>query len=245
MIRSLVLLSLVSVLSCTAVSPGAEGEGEGENGEGENGEGEGEGVCVVERCVFLPGEDCTVDAGCAPRNDETYLCVADRCQRATGEESSACIDGGDCNSGICHDDECSEGDIGDVCAVDVDCVSEVCFSGQCRTGFEQSPCSTDDDCIASYQCGGGFPIEQCQLRAPETCAQDADCPRGGCFEGDCVEGGRNDGCDSSADCGESLLFGDLVCFDGSCSTKQVAGASCNVDDPFVCESNRCVSNVRQ
>ncbi len=177
----------------------------------------------------FPGGYCTVDcsAQSCPSGVCTPIAGASLCLKAC-TSGSDCRDGyqcwmgactlpcagdGDCGTGAqCLDGACtpfSGAPLGAACAVSTDCSSRVCLNGACAEGCTRDlGCPDGQTCTLNASASTLEPtcVPRRATAAPgAACASDADCDRGSCQLGLCVEL-----CVTNPDCPSGMTCNQLV-----------------------------------
>ena len=206
--------------------------------------------------VEMETQDGCIDG--VKNGDETDVDCGGSCVPCTSDAS--CIEGMDCESGVCFEENCARGTCidgvknGDETHVDcggscipctsdasciegMDCESGVCFEENCARGTCIDGVKNGDE--THVDCGGGL-CAGCIDGAQ--CAQGDDCRSGVCDEGLCVQSSCADavinGAETDQDCG------------GACAPCS-ADSQCGVDTDclsqlcvgFICQAPSCVDSV--
>jgi len=214
---------------------------------------EGE-VCVAGSCQTDAGcsshQDCDGDPAGSLCDLQTGACVVcvddssctfpDRCVDQAACEPRSCDDFEDCPTGTaCDDGTCR---VLGPCGSDEDCtldprvprcsLSSVCVecieSSECGLGRicnAAGSCVDAPACGADSECTGGF---VCTSGSCNACRADAQCPRGSCVDGSCVDRAS---CTTDRDCSSGLCDG------GSC-VECASDLHCRPG--LWCESGACV-----
>lgn len=178
-----------------------------------------ENACVVctghEGCGV--GEICVGGTTCEPANCEGLMdCpLGSICEDGGCVPADTCVDASDCRDPrvpLCVDGKCA------ACGSNLDCGPWE----QCRDGV----CQPFHTCSADAGCAGGF---VCEAGACVACRTDAQCARGVCRGGACVD---------ALDCGSDVDCARGVCLAGSC--VECAGDSDCREGTF-CEAGSCVA----
>jgi Cys-rich repeat protein len=215
-------------------------------GDGDCAEGE---RCVERACTVVPG--CAVDADCReptrpicdPASGACRACAGD--VECTAPETGRCAPTGAC-LGCLGDDDC--GGAAPRCSPAGACVG--CLSsGDCGAGetCTDGTCIRPVACTGDAGCAGGF---VCDRGACVACRTDAECPRGTCVAGACVDRAP---CVSDAGCARGLCVGGacvacagdldcrqgLWCEAGACVERGACGGDAECAAGRACVGGAC------
>ena len=224
--------------------------------------GDGSEPYCTDTCT--PGDDTCPDGyECSELDNLGYVCLS---SGALGELGDECTAGGDCESGFCNEDVCSECEANGDCEGDQECMEDQdlgyficgeakgelgdeCVEGaDCQSGFCReevcSECEGDNDCPGAQTC-----VEDADLgyyvclggegELGDACTEGADCASGFCNEEVCSECEGNGDCEGSSICVEDTELGYFVCEEEA--ELAALGEACT--EGVDCESGFCNEEV--